>query len=184
MVGRKRHGSHQWGGASGVFDGWTDLRTIGGASQRRLRAALSQCHIRAIRLHPRYGFQGGAGRAGGRRRFTHTGIGPALKARLTELGPWSMASSGFRRDGCRAKKTAHAAPDAGRRCVGHPLLHSNADGAINELAIHRDMNVTAAELLDAAARSTSSRVRLGRVRRADQSRDGDGPHGGIRKRRC
>jgi len=42
---------------------------------------------RASRLHPRYGFQGGADRDGWRASLHAPGIGRAFKARLNSLGP-------------------------------------------------------------------------------------------------
>jgi len=149
QVGRNVMDHIKWGGASGVFDGWTDRRTIGerpnGIYVPRFRNVTSRYpdFIRG------YGFQGGAGRAGWHAALHAPGIGPALKARLTELGPWSMSFAGFGEMLPREENRATLHPtlvDA----WGIPSLHIECRWSDNELAIHRDMNVTAAELLDAA----------------------------------
>ena len=149
QVGRNVMDHIKWGGASGVFDGWTDRRTIGerpnGVYVPRFRNVTSRYpdFIRG------YGFQGGAGRAGWHAALHAPGIGPALKARLTELGPWSMSFAGFGEMLPREENRATLHPtlvDA----WGIPSLHIECRWSDNELAIHRDMNVTAAELLDAA----------------------------------
>jgi len=149
QVGRNVMDHIKWGGASGVFDGWTDRRTIGerpnGIYVPRFRNVTSRYpdFIRG------YGFQGGAGRAGWHAALHAPGIGQALKARLTELGPWSMSFAGFGEMLPREENRATLHPtlvDA----WGIPSLHIECRWSDNELAIHRDMNVTAAELLDAA----------------------------------
>ena len=149
QVGRNVMDHIKWGGASGVFDGWTDRRTIGerpnGIYVPRFRNVTSRYpdFIRG------YGFQGGAGRAGWHAALHAPGIGPALKARLTALGPWSMSFAGFGEMLPREENRATLHPtlvDA----WGIPSLHIECRWSDNELAIHRDMNVTAAELLDAA----------------------------------
>jgi choline dehydrogenase-like flavoprotein len=142
----------KWGGASGDFDGWTDRREIGerpnGIYVPRFRNVTSR-HADFIRG---YGFQGAAGRAGWEASLHVPGIGRALKARLTQLGPWSMSFWGFGEMLPRAENraTLHSTlVDA----WGIPSLHIDCRWSDNELAIHRDMNVTAAELLDAAGAS-------------------------------
>jgi choline dehydrogenase-like flavoprotein len=96
-----------------------------------------------------YGFQGGAGRSGWQAALRAPGIGLAFKERLTRLGPWAMSFGGYGemlpREGNRA--TLHPTlVDA----WGIPTLHVDCAWSENELAMHRDMNVAAAELLEAA----------------------------------
>jgi len=128
QVGRNVMDHIKWGGASGVFDGWTDRRTIGerpnGVYVPRFRNVTSRYpdFIRG------YGFQGGAGRAGWHAALHAPGIGPALKARLTELGPWSMASLASARC-CRAKKTAPRCTRRWSMRGASPRCTSNAAGA-------------------------------------------------------
>jgi len=149
QVGRNIMDHIKGGGASGQFDGWSDRRTIGerpnGIYVPRFRNVTSR-HPDFIRG---YGFQGGAGRAGWESALRAPGIGAALKERLTQLGPWSMNFGGFGEMLPREENRATLHPtlvDA----WGIPTLHIECRWSENELAIHRDMNVTAAELLEAA----------------------------------
>jgi len=149
QVGRNVMDHIKWGGASGQFDGWTDRRIIGnrpnGIYVPRFRNVTSR-HPDFIRG---YGFQGGAGRAGWQAALRAPGIGPAFKARLGQLGPWTMNFGGFGEMLPREENRAILHPtlvDA----WGIPTLHIECRWSENELAIHRDMNVAAAELLDAA----------------------------------
>src|SRR5213593_3980741 len=95
QVGRNIMDHIKWGGASGEIDGWTDRREIGnrpnGVYVPRFRNVTDR-HPDFIRG---YGFQGGAGRGGWQDSLHAPGIGPAFKARLRELGPWTMSFAGF-----------------------------------------------------------------------------------------
>ncbi len=149
QVGRNIMDHIKWGGASGDIDGWTDRREIGdrpnGIYVPRFRNVSSR--------HPDftrgYGFQGGADRAGWRAALRAPGIGAALKARVTELGPWSMTFEGFGEMLPREENRATVHPTLAD-AWGIPSLHIECRWSENELAIHRDMNITAAELLEAA----------------------------------
>jgi choline dehydrogenase-like flavoprotein len=148
QVGRNVMDHIKWGGASGQFDGWTDRWAIGarpnGIYVPRFRNVTSR-HSDFIRG---YGFQGGAGRAGWEAALRAPGIGPALKDRLSQLGPWTMSFAGFGEMLPREENRATLHPtlvDA----WGIPTLHIECRWSENELAMHRDMNVAAAELLEA-----------------------------------
>jgi len=149
QVGRNIMDHIKWGGASGTFDGWSDRQTIGqrpnGVYVPRFRNVTAR-HPDFIRG---YGFQGGAGRAGWEAKARARGIGLAFKESLTRPGPWTMSFGGF----------GEMLPNPANRATLHPTLvdawgiptlHIEAAWSDNELAIHRDMNVTAAELLEAA----------------------------------
>ena len=149
QVGRNIMDHIKWGGASGTFDGWSDRQTIGqrpnGIYVPRFRNVTTR-HADFIRG---YGFQGGAGRAGWEAKARTRGIGLAFKESLTRPGPWTMSFGGF----------GEMLPNPANRATLHPTLldawgiptlHIEAAWGDNELAIHRDMNVTAAELLEAA----------------------------------
>ena len=149
QVGRNIMDHIKWGGASGGIDGWTDRREIGerpnGIYVPRFRNVSSR-HPDFIRG---YGFQGGADRDGWRALLHAPGIGPAFKARLNSLGPWSMTFEGFGEMLPRAENRATIHPTLAD-AWGIPSLHIDCKWSDNELAIHRDMNVAAAELLEAA----------------------------------
>jgi len=149
QVGRNVMDHIKWGGASGRFEGWSDRQTIGqrpnGIYVPRFRNVTTR-HPAFIRG---YGFQGGAGRAGWEGRARAPGIGLAFKDSLTRPGPWMMSFAGFGEMLPKPNNRATLHPtlvDA----WGIPTLHIECGWSDNELAIHRDMNVTAAELLDAA----------------------------------
>ena len=158
QVGRNVMDHIKWGGASGEFDGWTDRRVIGarpnGIYVPRFRNVTSR-HPDFIRG---YGFQGGAGRAGWEAALRAPGIGTALKNRLRQLGPWTMSFAGFGEMLPREENRATLHPtlvDA----WGIPTLHIECRWSENELAMHRDMNVAAAELLEASgARNITPRT--------------------------
>jgi choline dehydrogenase-like flavoprotein len=149
QVGRNVMDHIKWGGASGTFDGWSDRQTIGqrpnGIYVPRFRNVTAR-HPDFIRG---YGFQGGAGRVGWEASARAPGIGLAFKERLTRPGDWTMSFGGF----------GEMLPNPNNRATLHPTLvdawgiptlHIECAWGDNELAIHRDMNVTAAELLEAA----------------------------------
>jgi choline dehydrogenase-like flavoprotein len=149
QVGRNIMDHIKWGGASGTFDGWSDRQTIGqrpnGIYVPRFRNVTTR-HPEFVRG---YGFQGGAGRAGWESKARASGIGLAFKESLTRPGPWTMSFGGF----------GEMLPNPTNRATLHPTLvdawgiptlHIECGWSDNELAIHRDMNVTAAELLEAA----------------------------------
>ncbi len=149
QVGRNIMDHIKWGGASGQLDGWTDRREIGerpnGIYVPRFRNVTSR-HPEFIRG---YGFQGAAGRSGWEAALGAPGIGRAFKERLSQLGPWTMSFGGFGEMLPREENRATLHPtlvDA----WGIPSLHIDCRWSDNELAIHGDMNVAAAELLEAA----------------------------------
>ena len=149
QVGRNIMDHIKWGGASGTFDEWSDRRAIGarpnGIYVPRFRN-VSTRHPDFIRG---YGFQGGASRAGWQNAVRAPGIGLAFKKQLTQLGPWTMSLGGFGEMLPRQENRATLHP----RLVdawGIPTLHIECAWGDNELAIHRDMNVTASEILEAA----------------------------------
>ena len=149
QVGRNVMDHIKWGGASGEIDGFDDRRVIGdrpnGIYVPRFRNVTSK-HPDFIRG---YGFQGGAGRGGWESAARATGLGLAFKERLTQPGPWNMSFGGFGEMLPNASNRATVDPTLRDRW-GIPALHIEAQWSENELAIHRDMNISAAELLDAA----------------------------------
>ena len=152
QVGRNIMDHIKAGGGTGRFEGWTDRREIGerpnGIYVPRFRNIAAR-HPDFVRG---YGFQGAGGRDGWGAALDTPGIGVALKQRLSKLGPWSMSFWGY----------GEMLPNADNRATIHPTLvdkwgipslHIDCRWGANDLAIHRDMNVTAAEILDAAGAS-------------------------------
>ena len=149
QVGRNIMDHIKWGGASGDFEQWGDRRIVGsrpnGIYVPRFRN-IGTTHAAFIRG---YGFQGGAGRGGWEGSHLRAGIGVAFKASLTKLGPWRMTFAGFGEMLPNPRNRATIHPTLRDRW-GIPSLHIEAQWGENELAIHRDMGVTASELLEAA----------------------------------
>ncbi len=149
QVGRNIMDHIKWGGASGEIEGFTDRRVIGerpnGIYVPRFRNVTS----RQPDFVRGYGFQGGAGRSGWDAATRASGLGLAFKERLTQLGPWNMTFNGYGEMLPRESNRATLHPTLKDKW-GVPSLHIEAQWSDNELAIHRDMNVTASELLDAA----------------------------------
>jgi choline dehydrogenase-like flavoprotein len=150
----------KWGGADGEFDGWTDKTTVGnrpnGIYVPRFRNVTTR-HPDFVRG---YGYQGRAVRQTWQARVSTPGIGGALKQTLTNLGPWEMALNGF----------GEMLPNPQNRCTLHPtavdawgipVLHIDCMWGPNELAIHKDMNIAAAEMLEkAGAKNVRPSVRI------------------------
>ncbi len=149
QVGRNIMDHIKWGGANGVFEGWTDRTVIGdrpnGIYVPRFRNVASR-HPSFIRG---YGFQGSAQRVGWQQRASSPGIGLAFKRRLSEPGPWTMGFGGFGEMLPREENRATPHPTV-VDAWGIPALHIECTWSENEIALYHDMNVTAAELLEAA----------------------------------
>lgn len=149
QVGRNVMDHIKNGGASGLIDGFDDRRVIGtrpnGVYVPRFRNVSSK-HPDFVRG---YGFQGGAGRGGWQSATRAPGIGVGFKESLTRLGPWSMWFNGYGEMLPNPENRATIHPTLKDRW-GIPSLHIEARWSDNERAIHRDMSLAAAELLDAA----------------------------------
>ena len=149
QVGRNLMDHIKWGGATGEFAGWTDRTTVGerpnGIYVPRFRN-VSSSHPDFIRG---YGFQGGAWRDGWEGRARSPGVGLDFKRRLLEPGPWTMSFWGFGEMLPREANRATIHP-TNVDAWGIPVPHIECTWDENALTIHRDMNVTAAELLEAA----------------------------------
>ena len=149
QVGRNIMDHIKWGGASGRFDGWKDRTIIGerpnGIYVPRFRNVTSK-HPDFVRG---YGFQGRGGRSSWQALARSPGLGLGFKKALREPGPWTMTFGGFGEMLPRPENRATAHPtlvDA----WGIPVLNIDCAWSDNELAMYRDMNVTAAELLEAS----------------------------------
>ena len=149
QVGRNIMDHIKWGGASGRFDGWKDRAIIGerpnGIYVPRFRNVTSK-HPDFVRG---YGFQGRGGRSGWQALARSPGLGRGFKKGLREPGPWTMTFGGFGEMLPRPENRATAHPtlvDA----WGIPVLNIDCAWSDNELAMYRDMNATAVELLEAS----------------------------------
>ena len=96
-----------------------------------------------------YGFQGGAERAGWDRGIREVGFGAGFKKSVGRPGPWEMSFGGFGE--CLPNRNNYVELD--KQTVdawGIPSLKMHCAWGENELALRKDMQITAAEMLAAA----------------------------------
>jgi choline dehydrogenase-like flavoprotein len=142
---------HPFGaGANGTLPGMEDRKTFGnrpnGIYVPRFRNVTDK-HPQFVRG---YGFQGGAARRDWRRGATTPGFGAEFKnALLTSLGPWSFWMGGWGECLPRPENFVALHPTLKDKW-GIPALHVQCTWGPNELAILKDIQVTAAEILEAA----------------------------------
>ena len=149
QVGRNIMDHIKDAGATGEIAGWTDRHIVGvrpnGVYVPRFRnvGASRSDFLRG------YAYLGNARRDDWTDRTLSRGLGSDYKRRLSTLGGWTMRFRGY----------AECLPREENRCTldpirvdkwGIPVLHIDTDWSSNELALHRDMAVSASELLEAA----------------------------------
>ncbi len=142
---------HAFGaGAEGTLPGMEDHTTFGhrpnGIYVARFRNVTDK-HPKFVRG---YGFQGGAGRERWERGGRTRGFGADFKrALLGGLGPWRVGLGGFGECLPRSDNYCTLHP-ALKDKWGVPALHIQCTFGPNERALLADMQVTAAEILEAA----------------------------------
>jgi choline dehydrogenase-like flavoprotein len=142
---------HPFGaGANGTIAGMEDRKTFGnrpnGIYVPRFRN-LTDRHPKFVRG---YGFQGGGGRRDWRRAAVTPGFGAEFKkALLGGLGPWRFGMGGWGECLPRSDNYVVLHPTLKDKW-GVPALHVQCTWGPNELEILKDIQVTAAEILEAA----------------------------------
>jgi choline dehydrogenase-like flavoprotein len=142
---------HPFGaGAGGKLPGLDDHRTFGnrpnGIYVPRFRN-VSEKHPKFLRG---YGFQGGGSRAHWERGAHQQGFGAGFKnALLRDLGPWEMWLGGWAECLPRSDNYCELHPTLKDKW-GVPALNIHCTFGPNERALLEDMQVTAAEILEAA----------------------------------
>jgi choline dehydrogenase-like flavoprotein len=142
---------HAFGaGAEATIPGMEDHKTFGhrpnGIYVPRFRNVTDK-HAKFVRG---YGFQGGGGRGGWERGARQQGFGAAFKSSLLrEFGPWRVGLGGFGECLPRSDNSCTLHPTLKDKW-GVPALHIQCTLGPNELEILKDMQVTAAEILEAA----------------------------------
>lgn len=96
-----------------------------------------------------YGYQGGASRQGWQRLVGEMGFGAAMKDELTEAGPWTMGITGFGEILPYADNRVTLNRDL-KDVFGQPTLTMDVKIRENELAMRKDMQSAAIEMLEAA----------------------------------
>ncbi|HKH99129.1 MAG TPA: GMC family oxidoreductase [Candidatus Sulfotelmatobacter sp.] len=96
-----------------------------------------------------YGFQGGGSRDGWERGITQTGFGPGFKNSIRQPGPWRFTFYGFGE--CLPNHNNFVELDKEKvDAWGIPVLKIHCAWSENELALRKDMSISAAEMLAAA----------------------------------
>jgi choline dehydrogenase-like flavoprotein len=96
-----------------------------------------------------YGFQGSADRQGWRRGIAQTGFGPEFKKSLSQPGPWQFTFYGYGE--CLPNHNNYVELDKEKvDAWGIPVLKIHCAWGENELALRKDMSITAREMLAAA----------------------------------
>jgi choline dehydrogenase-like flavoprotein len=137
------------GGAVATIPGNEDRITLGrrpnGIYVPRFRNVQSR-HAGFLRG---YGFQGGGYREGWKRGITQAGFGADFKESLHKPGPWRFTFEGFGE--CLPNHDNFVALDKEKiDAWGVPVLKIHCAWSENELALRKDMSITAAEMLAAA----------------------------------
>ncbi len=96
-----------------------------------------------------YGFEGGAHREGWERGIAQTGFGPEFKKSMRQPGPWQFIFGGYGE--CLPNHNNYVELDKEHTDAwGIPVLKITCSWSDNELALRKDMAITAAEMLAAA----------------------------------
>ena len=137
------------GGATGTIPGHEDREQLGnrpnGIYVPRFRN-VKEKHPGFLRG---YGFQGAGSRESWERGSNMQGFGVDFKHTLRSPGPWRFSFTGFGE--CLPNRDNRMAIDKGNvDAWGIPTIKINCKWGENELAIYKDMGVTAAEMLEAA----------------------------------
>jgi choline dehydrogenase-like flavoprotein len=142
---------HPFGaGANGTIPGMEDRKTFGNRPNGIYVARFRNVTNRHPKFLRGYGFQGGGGRLDWRRGSTTRGFGADFKTSLLHgLGPWLFWIGGWGECLPRPDNFVTLHPTLKDKW-GVPALHVQCTWGPNELEILKDMQVAAAEILEAA----------------------------------
>ena len=151
MVGRNIVEHHARVGARGRFEGYVERYYQGNRPNGIYIPRFRNLDARSRRTDfvRGYGLQGSASRAGWSRGSGLRGLGADFKERLREPGEWRMSLQAY----------GEFLPNEDNYCTldgdvtdawGIPALRFHVNRGENEMAMRRDMAVTAAEMLEAA----------------------------------
>jgi choline dehydrogenase-like flavoprotein len=150
QVGRNLMDHIMYGGANGDMPGFLDRTTFGNRPNGIYVARFRNVKSKHPDFMRGYGFQGGASRSGWDRGQWTPGFGADFKRSLiNDLGPWGFWLGGFGEMLPNPENRVTIDPQVKDRW-GVPAAHIVCSLGENEMAMTRDMQVTAAELLAAA----------------------------------
>lgn len=149
QVGRNLMDHCMGGGAGGSVDGFLDRTTFGHRPNGIYIPRFKNATEKTSKFLRGYAYQGGAGRSGWGRGSSTPGFGAAFKQALFEEGPWGISFYGFGE--CLPQENNYMTLDPNVKDKwGVPAVHVNMTWGPNELALLEDMQVSAAEMLEAA----------------------------------
>jgi choline dehydrogenase-like flavoprotein len=137
------------GGASGTIPGHEDRVQIGNRPNGIYVPRFRNIHDAHPDFVRGYGFQGGGSREDWTRGSEMAGFGADFKHQLHNPGPWRFSFGGFGE--CLPSHANYMELNKDKvDAWGIPTLNINHKWTPNELAMVKDMQVTAAEMLEAA----------------------------------
>ena len=137
------------GGADGIIPGNDDRIVLGRRPNGIYVPRFRNVKTRQPEFLRGYGFQGEGYREGWERGIGQTGFGPDFKKSISQPGPWRFTFYGFGE--CLSNHDNFVELD--KQTVdawGIPSLKIHCSWSDNELALRKDMSITAAEMLAAA----------------------------------
>ena len=137
------------GGASGIIPGHEDRVQIGNRPNGIYVPRFRNVHDTFPDFVRGYGFQGGGSREDWMRGSEMPGFGVEFKHQLRSPGPWRFSFGGFGE--CLPNHQNHMELNKDKvDAWGIPTMNISHKWRENELAMVKDMQVTAAEMLEAA----------------------------------
>ncbi|MBN9618018.1 MAG: GMC family oxidoreductase [Acidobacteriales bacterium 59-55] len=137
------------GGASGIIPGHEDRVQIGNRPNGIYVPRFRNVHDTFPDFVRGYGFQGGGSREDWMRGSEMPGFGVEFKHQLRNPGPWRFSFGGFGE--CLPNHQNHMELNKDKvDAWGIPTMNISHKWRENELAMVKDMQVTAAEMLEAA----------------------------------
>ena len=137
------------GGASGIIPGNEERVVIGRRPNGIYVPRFRNVKTRQAGFLRGYGFEGGAHREGWERGIAQTGFGVEFKKSISRPGPWRFIFGGYGE--CLPNHANYVELDKEKvDAWGVPALKIHCMWSENELAMRRDMAISAAEMLAAA----------------------------------
>jgi choline dehydrogenase-like flavoprotein len=137
------------GGAAAIIPGNEDKQVMGKRPNGIYIPRFRNVKTKQSEFLRGYGLQGGANREGWQRGVLQTTFGSEFKNSLSQPGPWQFNFQGYGE--CLPNHNNYAELDKEKLDAwGIPTLKIHCVWSENELALRKDMAITAAEMLSAA----------------------------------
>jgi len=137
------------GGAAAIIPGNEDQKVVGNRPNGIYVPRFRNVKTKQREFLRGYGLQGGGNREGWQRGVLQTAFGAEFKNSLSQPGPWRFNFQGYGE--CLPNHNNYAELDKDKHDAwGIPVLKIHCVWGENELALRKDMSITAAEMLAAA----------------------------------